>query len=212
MLLALPLEGLDPDPQEHAPSDGPPASVADFILSRDMDAAGTFGVALAGGSVGTIITLLSGVPEQVKRHNRIVEERDEDQGQWVSDECVVMERELEREKNQAARSGQLYAGAHLREMAHIKEAHLHAYRDQEREAQRERAALLDSEGWRHRAWRFVARYGPLPPLRKPEEVQPVLEAWREEVNEDGNKAPVSDPTKRPLEWAIRKYGKTTQDR
>jgi hypothetical protein len=56
-----------------------------------MDALGALGIALAGGSVGAVLTLLAGVPEQVRHHDRQVEEYDADLAQWVSDEMVRLE-------------------------------------------------------------------------------------------------------------------------
>jgi hypothetical protein len=163
-------------------------------------------IALAGGSIGVLLTLLLSVPADVRHHDRQAYEYDDDLGQWVSDERVRLERELERHRNEMAGRGQLYSGAYLRGIAHIKEACLHAYRDQERDAERKRAALRDAEGWRHRLWRAVApRHSQLPELRSPERVTPILDQWRAEVDFRGDKAPVSDPTRRPLEWALKKY-------
>ena len=166
----------------------------------------TLGIALAGGSAGSILTLLVGVPAQVRDHDRLVAEYDDDLAQWVADEMVRLEREIERHKNEMAGSGHLYSGAYLRGIAHLKEAALHAYRDEERGAERKRAALNDVEGWRHRAWRRVhPGRKPLAALSSPKEVEPLLDLWRREVPRDGDSAPVSDPTKRSLTWALDKY-------
>ena len=118
---------------------------------------------------------------------------------------VRLERDLVQHKNEMAGQGQLYSGAYLVGIAHIKEGCLHRYRDQKRDAEGKRAALLDAEGWRHRFWRWAARRGPLPALQNPENVGPILDLWRAEVNVRGDTAPVSDPTKRPLSWALAKY-------
>jgi hypothetical protein len=67
-----------------------------------MDAIGTLGIALAGGSVGALLTLGAGVPEQVRHHNRQVQEFDDDLGQWVSDEMVRLEREIKRHRAESA--------------------------------------------------------------------------------------------------------------
>ena len=81
----------------------------------------TLGIALAGGSVGAILTRMFGVPTAIKDHNREAREIDERLGQWVSDECVRLERELERHKNESASKGHLTAGAYVTGIAHIKE-------------------------------------------------------------------------------------------
>jgi hypothetical protein len=159
--------------------------------------------ALAGGSIGSVVTLLAGVPAQVKRHNTQVQQWDDDLGQWVSDECVELERKLIGNKNSAG--NQLYSGSYLTGAAHIKEQFLHAYRDEERGARQRRAALLDDEGLRHKVWRRATLRGPLPELHTPDHAAGILDQWRKEVRRDGDTAPVSDPTHRPLEWAIEKY-------
>jgi hypothetical protein len=167
----------------------------------------TLGVALAGGSVGAILTRMLGLPAEVKDHNREVREIDERLAQWVSDECVRLERELERHKNQSASKGQHTAGAYVRGIAHIKERFLHLYRDQERQAEGRISVLRDAEGPLHRLWRLIAFEGGLPELITPTRAEVILDGWRAEVVVDGvGRAPVSDPTRRPLSWAIEKYG------
>jgi hypothetical protein len=163
--------------------------------------------ALLGGSIGSIITLAGtltiGIPAEVRHHDRLAIEYDEDLAQWVSDECVRLERELAGHMNGAG--SQLYSGSYLSGIATLKEETLHLYRDQERAAERRRAALLDDEGWRHRAYRWWIVRDQLPLLTTPTKAAPILDGWREEVQGSGGSAPVSDPTKRPLGWAIGKY-------
>lgn len=174
-----------------------------------MDALGTLGIALAGGSIGSVLTLLAGVPEQVKHNNRRAEHLDADLRQYVSDECVRLEREVRGLKNRLASQGQLYSGAIQRAEAHAKEEVLHRYRDQLTRAEREWQALRDSEGLRHRAWRRLGRGGSLPALTADEAAQPILDGWWRAPVPAADRAepyPVSDPTRRPLEWALDKYG------
>jgi hypothetical protein len=163
--------------------------------------------ALLGGSIGSIITLIGtltiGIPAEVRHHDRLATEYDEDLAQWVSDECVRLERELAKHMNSAG--NQLYSGAYLAGIAGLKEEALHLYRDQERAAERRRAALLDDEGWRHRTYRWWIVRDQLPELTTPAKAAPILDGWREEVRGSGGSAPVSDPTKRSLDWAVRKY-------
>jgi hypothetical protein len=150
-----------------------------------------------------------GVPSSVKDHNREVKEIDDRLGQWISDECVRLERELERHKNEMASQGQHNSGAYVRGIAHIKEQFLHLYRDQERQAEERLAALRDAEGPSHRLWRLMAFEGQLPHLTTPTKAEGIIDGWRAEVVVDGiGRAPVSDPTRRPLSWAITKYGRT----
>lgn len=167
----------------------------------------TLGIALAGGSVGAILARMLGVPAEVKDHNREARGIDERLGQWVADECVRLERELERHKNESASRGQHTAGSYVRGIAHIKEQFLHLYRDQERQVEEKIAALNDGEGPSHRIWRLIALKGELPQLATPAAAEGILDGWRAEVVVNGvGKAPVSDPTRRPLSWAVSKYG------
>lgn len=149
---------------------------------------------------------MAGVPEQVRHHDRQARDIDDDLGQWVSDECVALERELKANKNTKAAGNQLYSGSFLVSIAHIKEKYLHHYRDEERRSRRKLAELQDAEGLRHRVWRKITRRGTLPTLTAPDQAQPILDGWRAEVKAHGAHTPVSDPTRRPLEWAVDKYG------
>jgi hypothetical protein len=161
-------------------------------------------VAIAGGSTGAILTLLSGIPEAIRNHDRLVAQTDEDLAQWVSDECVQLERELRRHQNEAGRK--LDAGSYLTGVAVLKEGALHRYRDQERLAQAKLGEWRNTEGFLHgllrRFWFFAA----FPELDTPINAEPILDGWREEVSRGLVSAPVSDPTKRPLSWAVGKYG------
>jgi hypothetical protein len=157
-------------------------------------------VALVGGSIGAILTNLGGVPTTIKQHNRAIAERDDDLAQWVSDECVQLERHLAGDRTA---EDNVDSSAYLRGIAHRKEDALHRYRDQERAARQVRAMLQAEEGVRHRIWRRVALRGALPELQTPSKAGPILDGWRAAA---GMMA-VSDPTRRPLEpWAVEKYG------
>jgi hypothetical protein len=166
-------------------------------------------LALLGGSIGAVLTLVVtltvGIPVEIRHHDRLAVEIDEDLAQWVSDECVRLERELMGNKNSAG--NQLYSGAFLARIASLKEQALHQYRDQERLAQRRRAMLLDDEGWRHRFYRWWIARDQFPELETPAKAAPILDGWRAKVvARSGGEAPVSDPTKRSLDWALGKYG------
>jgi hypothetical protein len=156
--------------------------------------------------VGAIITLVGtltvGVPTEVRHHNRQVAEYDDDLAQWVSDECVRLERILEA-KGKSTKT-KLSADEFLREAAEVKEQVLHEYRDQQTIAERKRAAMLDDEGWRHRVWR---RWREPSALTAPDRAAPILDGWRDEVRRGLLTAPVSDPTQRPIDWAVERYAK-----
>ncbi len=155
--------------------------------------------ALAGGAVGATIAGLARVPAQVRSHNRLVGEYDEELGNWVADESVRLQRELKRVTRRFAESDSQGETGHARALAQVKEESLRAYRDSLLTAEHKRRALRDSEGWQHDLWRWVTVRGQLPPLRVPRKVNPLIEAWREPVSFGELSAQVSDPTRRDLD-------------
>lgn len=169
-----------------------------------MDPLAALGIALAGGSVGSLITLAVGVPEHVRHDDRRIRDLDAELAQWVADEMVRLERDAVGLRNRLAAEEQLNAGTYLVQLAHLKEGALHAYRDQQRAAERRRSAIRDSEGFRHAIWRRIRRRR-LPELSAPAASGALLDLWRGEVRRGEDAAPVSDPTKRSLAWAVSKY-------
>jgi len=167
-----------------------------------VSAVATLGIALAGGSVGSLTTIFLGVPVQVRENDRLVAEYDEDLESWVADEHVRLERALQAVTEAMNATGQLYSGAHLRGRAIKKEEALHRYRDQERKAVRRRHALRNHERGPHRTWRFLSGRGPVPELTSPDRAQPVIDNWRAPVTQGSDKATVSDPTRRSLAQTI----------
>jgi hypothetical protein len=155
--------------------------------------------ALAGGAVGAAIAGLARVPAQVRSHNRLVGEYDEELGNWVADESVRLQRELKRVTRRFAESDAQGEAAHARALAQVKEESLRAYRDSLLTAEQQRRALRDSEGWQHDLWRWVTVRGQLPPLRVPRKVAPLIDTWREPVSFGQVSAQVSDPTRRDLD-------------
>jgi hypothetical protein len=173
-------------------------------------------IALAGGTIGSVATWLIGwgayfraLPSQVEEHDRLVRERDEDLEQWVADDHLRLTRELAGITNRMAspdegQGSQLYSGAHGRALAHAKERALHAYRDQERSAQRFVAEIAAREGWLHRDHR--RQFGkPKLGLNAPSLVRPVLDRWRDLTwGHPPGVAPagVTDPTQRTLDTTV----------
>ena len=155
--------------------------------------------ALAGGAVGAAIAAVARVPSQVRSHNRLVGEYDEELGNWVADESVRLERELKRATRRFAEADRTGEDAHARALAQVKEESLRAWRDSELAARYRRAELRDTEGWQHDLWRWVTVRGQLPPLRSPRKVKPILDTWREPVSFGHVTALVNDPTSRDLD-------------
>jgi hypothetical protein len=155
--------------------------------------------ALAGGAIGAAIAALARVPTQVRTHNRLVGEYDEELGNWVADESVRLERELKRATRRFVEADRVGDKAHARALAQVKEESLRAYRDSELAAKHRRTALRDTEGWQHDLWRWVTVKGQLQPLRMPRKVKPIIDTWREPVSFGEVSAQVTDPTSRDLD-------------
>lgn len=155
--------------------------------------------ALAGGAAGAAIAAMARVPTQVRAHDRLVDEYDEELGTWVADGSVRLERELKRATRRFAESGQQGRPAHASALAQVKEEFLRAYRDSELAARNRRTALRDTEGWQHDLWRWVTARGQLPPLRMPRKVKPIIDTWREPVSFGEVLAQVRDPTSHDLD-------------
>ena len=159
----------------------------------------TLVAALVGGAVGAALAALARIPAQVRAHNRLVDEYDQELGTWVADESVRLERELKRATRRYAQSGRQGEIGHARALAQVKEESLRAYRDSVLAAERRREALRDAEGWKHELWRWVTARGELAPLRGPRKVRPIVDTWREPVSFGEITAQVNDPTRRDLD-------------
>jgi hypothetical protein len=155
--------------------------------------------ALAGGAAGAAIAAMARVPTQVRAHNRLVGEYDEELGSWVADESVRLDRELRRVTRRFAESDHQGEPTHAQALAQVKEESLRAYRDSELAARNRRTALRDTEGWQHDLWRWVTARGQLPPLRIPRKVKPIIDTWREPVSFGQISARVRDPTSHDLD-------------
>lgn len=144
-----------------------------------------------------LVALAARVPVDVRQHDRIVGDLDDDLEAWVLDDDLRLKRELETIGNEFNEKGTFYSSFRLTAQARAKERALQAYRDQERRVQRQRVELRLSEGLLHGAWRFVTSQ-PMPRLGVPAKAKPVLDNWRAPVGHDGASASPVDPTNRRL--------------
>jgi hypothetical protein len=180
-------------------------------LAADSCVVGDLLIALAGGTVGAVVTALIGlwrrfrtIPGEVDKHDRLIKERDEDLAQWVADDHLRLRRELQGITTRLASQGHLYSGAHGRALEHAKELALHGYRDQERQAERFVAEIEAGEGALHARHR-EREHKPFPSLTTPDAAQPVLDRWRDSLwmHPPGVQATeVQDPTRRTLEQTV----------
>jgi hypothetical protein len=154
-----------------------------------------FVIALAGGSVGSILTLLGSVPAQVRTHNRLVREANADLEQWVADEFIRTKRNRVRRLHELKDRGMAEAAARREAEPAVREDALHLYRDQATRAERRRAELRDGEGWRHWLWRTLAFRGSLPELEAPTKARAIIEDWAADQD-------VHDPTRWTLDDAL----------
>lgn len=154
-------------------------------------------IAFLAALFGAVVALTVKVPGDVRQHNRIVGELDEDLEAWVLDNDLRLKRELEAIRDDHNSRNTLYSSFRLQDQARAKERALQAYRDQERRAQRVRAELDMKEGIYHRGWRLVRRR-PLPSLSTPSKAHPTLERWRGAIGYDGASERPVDPMTRRL--------------
>lgn len=97
------------------------------------------------------------------------------------------------------------AAAHLvdEQIAGLRAAALHEYRDEERRARLDRARTLASEGWAHRLWRWLSGSTP-PELQTSSQAEPVIDSWRKQSQMSGaGSVWPEDATKRTLADALR---------
>jgi hypothetical protein len=112
------------------------------------------------------------------------------------------------ERKQLAARQALESGEYAYQLGLLKERALHQWRDQERQARSEVAAIYDTEGILHSLWRHVAG-NTRKSLATPQAAETVLGAWRAPPTSPGDSkrgttgAPIDDPTARTLERVVR---------
>jgi hypothetical protein len=171
--------------------------------------ASDFWIALTGGAIGSLLTAVIGfgvrasaIPGEVEENDWSARERNDDLESWVSDRTRRLRAELATITDELNARNLFYSGAHASALARAKELALHEYRDQERQARRDIAAIRGRERWMHRLWRRLKRL-PLPELTADSRVKPVLDAWRSSVIRHGDPpVEVHDPTRRLLDYTL----------
>jgi hypothetical protein len=139
----------------------------------------TLWIALAGGAIATVIAYVArffSVPSEIAADDRAVRERDEDLDQWIADEHVRLKRLLQEIREELNDKGLFYSGEYGRRLNLAKEAAIHAYRDQERQARRDVALIRDREHWPHGLWRRLTRNPPAQ-LTVPGRAGEALDGW-----------------------------------
>lgn len=156
-----------------------------------------------GGAALALVQWVVRIPGQVRTHDRLIAERDEDLATWVADTHFALTERQSEILDELAAKNLLYSGQRLFSQARAKEAVLHAYRDQERQARRFVAELAGREELPHKGWRLV-RHRRFPTLAAPDTSEPVLDFWRRAESYEGSPIrEVDDPTQRTLDAAVR---------
>ena len=159
-------------------------------------------VGIAIGLTPLVVLWLVRVPSDVRRHDRLVAERDEDLATWIADEKIGVDWELKTVMDHLAARNLLNSGERNFQRARAKREALHAWRDQERLARRFCAELEGKENGPHVVWRWLWRR-PFPSLTAPERARPILDFWRApETFENAPVLDVEDPSTRSLDDVI----------
>ena len=140
--------------------------------------------------IGIILALLGlnalwNVPRQVRLHDRLVENRNENLRNWIADVNSDLRIELAGVTSEHLRAKEewpIYLRIGQRQRA--KNEVIKRLTDQTREAKQYRDQIELSEGFEHRLWRRTPWSRPLPELTALDEKADVIEKWREEVTEE----------------------------
>src|SRR4051794_23295727 len=116
-----------------------------------MDSALT---ALAGGAIGSLITLgatagvrVAAARREIETNDRLVAQLNDDLEQWVIDDTARLRQELRGLRNDLNKRNLFYSGEYAFGLGAAKGRALQAYRDQERLAIRQAAAIRERETW-----------------------------------------------------------------
>lgn len=183
-------------------------------------------LAVLGGAIGVVITALAralGLPSDVRTHDAQIADRDAMIGTWIADRNYRLSEDSEESRSQLSPRPPARTpdgtpqdtfheqdtkawndAAHKvdEQIAQLRADALHEYRDETRRAGLDRARILASEGWPHRAWRRVSRTAE-PEFETPSAAVPLIDAWRQasHLSDQGPVQP-DDATKRTLTQAL----------
>ena len=149
-------------------------------------------IAIVASFLAVFFARLWGVATDLRDHDRLVTECDEDLEQWVADDHHRLKQELRKINANHAERKAFHSTFRLQERADAKSHALHHFRDQERRARRLLAEVMVGEGWMHRVCRLVSHH-PARTLTAPERVRPILDKWRQPEEAEGGKAPAVEP-------------------
>lgn len=167
-----------------------------------------FWVAVAGAAALAFFALLVWLfrmAGEITEHDRRAGEINEDLTTWTLDYSHELQREVESIREELSKSNLLYSGTYIRQVGDAKATAFHRYRDQERAAKRELAALRDAETWIHWLWRAIRKRRRGLDLTAPADVGPILAEWAVPLSRQahGNEqVPFVDPRARTVESVV----------
>lgn len=157
---------------------------------------------ILGGLAVAAVGVLVKIPSDIRRHDRLIAERNDDLALWLADEHQAFGWERRRIMNDLSARGALRSGERLYELALQKERALHQYRDQERQTRRFVAELEERETIAHAVFRVLLRRR-FPELGTPRVARPLLDSWRAPEGYEGSPVrQIDDPTERSLRGVL----------
>jgi hypothetical protein len=125
------------------------------------------------------------VGRDVRLHDQLVRNRDEDLGNWIDDADGDLTTELGKLTRKHVGTEHVQWPLYLRKFdkQQAKDEVLKRLGDQLRDATRYRQEIELSEGWHHRAWRRIASK-PLPELSAEQEKSDVIDRWKKPVTDE----------------------------
>jgi hypothetical protein len=175
----------------------------------------TLWIALAGGTIGVLITgvawtalKLLGIPGDLRRHDFEARVINEDLELWAIDQYRQVRRELRQAENSPSQVDWIYSGAYGNARSYIKTNALHRWRDRLHSAERSMVEIESKEGSLHRLVRRREKYREGLALRAAERVEPIIEEFRQPITKHGHDhLQVFDPTTVRLEDVIEQIEK-----
>lgn len=105
-------------------------------------------VALAAGAIGSLITAviafgarIARIGREIDANDRAMRNIDDHLERWVSDATIKLVRDLRTTRNELNKEGLFNSGEYPHRIGLVKEAALHAYRDQENTARSQAAEI-----------------------------------------------------------------------
>jgi hypothetical protein len=137
------------------------------------------GAILGGGAVIALgFKRVLDVPKDIRLHNERVRNADQDLDSWITDTDKKLGIELQRTHNEMAAKGQLYSGARVRELDHVRDQVMEACRNRHREVERLRREIALTERWSHKLLRKITG-NPLPRITAHKHHADILASWEE---------------------------------